>query len=147
MAINLAEKFAEREVSELLALAADVGIGPEDFSEEVERLKREEAALVNQAGLRRQLEYIFGTYGPAVEMVRRAKKAIMDNMKDYAPPGKLVQCAACGDTEFRSRAHRVGEGWSCAECWAVNDAARARAEELLIRRAWELAAKNNKRTT
>jgi hypothetical protein len=124
---KLAEHVAERDIKELLALAEEVGVGPEDFAEMVEGLKREEAVLINGAGLRRQLEYVFSTHGPAVEMVKRAKKGILDNMKDYAPPGKLVQCSSCGETEFRSRAKRSGEGWSCTGCWAINDAARDRA--------------------
>jgi formylmethanofuran dehydrogenase subunit E len=126
---DIAGKVAEREIKELVAIAAEVGIGQEDFAEMVADLKKEEAQAINNSGLQRQLEYIFSTYGPAVEFVKRAKRRVLENMKDYAPPGKLIQCAACGETEFRSRAHRAGEGWSCADCWAINDLARAKAEE------------------
>jgi formylmethanofuran dehydrogenase subunit E len=126
---NIGKKLAEYEIKRILALAAELGITPEDFADEVLRLKKEEAQSKNNAGLQAQLEYIFSTYGDSVDFVKKAKKRVTDTMKDYAPPGKLVQCASCGETEFRSRAHRAGEGYACEECWRVNDMARKKAEE------------------
>jgi hypothetical protein len=112
----IGERLARREIEELLALAGEVGLGPEDFAGTVESLKKEEAAALNAAGLRRQLEYIFATYGPSAEMAQRAKRRVLEDMMDYAPPGKLVQCSKCKKTEFRSRAKRDGEGWACKGC-------------------------------
>lgn len=125
--VDIGGKLAENEVTRLLAIAKEIGIKEEDFAEMVERLKKEEASAINRAGLKRQFEYIFQTYGPAVEFVKKARKRILDQMKDYAPPGKLVECGLCGETEFRSRAKRHGERWACEECAKLHEEATEKA--------------------
>jgi transcriptional regulator of acetoin/glycerol metabolism len=55
-------------LKELLRLACDRGVRPEDLDELVHELKSEEAAEINNAGLEAQLAYILEACGGRVEV-------------------------------------------------------------------------------
>lgn len=103
-------------VEKLLVIAKSLGIKGYELEEKVKEYKDNEAKLINQQGLKAQMEYIFETWGPTPEGQDKAAEEIRTVLMDYSKAGMLVRCTQCKRDEFRSEATKHGEGWLCPRC-------------------------------
>lgn len=111
------QKVAIKDVlDKLQAIAKALGLKGYELEEKVNEFKMNEAKLINQQGLRAQMEYVFETFGPSPEGVEKAAEEIRNVLLDYAKAGQVVRCTQCRRDEFQSEATKHGEGWLCPRC-------------------------------
>jgi len=103
-------------VDRLLAIAKTLGLRGYELEELVKQYKENEAKLINQQGLKSQMEYVFETWGSSAEGQDKAAEEIRNVLMDNAKAGMLVRCTTCRRDEFRSEATKHGEGWLCPRC-------------------------------
>jgi hypothetical protein len=103
-------------VERLLQIAKELGLRGYELEELVKQFKENEARLINQQGLKAQMEYVFETFGPTPEGQDKASEDIRNVLMDHAKAGMLVRCTQCRRDEFRSEATKHGEGWLCPRC-------------------------------
>lgn len=103
-------------VEKLLAIAKSLGLKGYELEEKVNEFKQNEAKMINQQGLKAQIDYIFETFGPTPEGQEKAAEEVRNVLMDYAKAGMLVRCTQCKRDEFRTEATKHGEGWLCPRC-------------------------------
>jgi len=117
---KLSDDLLEFHVARLSRLATEHGVGDDALKGQVEAAKAEEAADLNKSGLASQVRYLMESRaraaGRGAEGIEEARRMVMDDMKDYVAPGKLVECSECGTDEFRSIAVLHGQRFLCEDC-------------------------------
>lgn len=103
-------------ITRLLSIASGLGLKGYELEEKVNEFKRNEAKMINQQGLKAQIDYVFETFGPTPEGIEKASEEIRNVLLDYAKAGQIVRCTTCKRDEFRSEATKHGEGWLCPRC-------------------------------
>ena len=103
-------------IERLLVIAKSLGLKGYELEEKVNEFKQNEAKMINQQGLKAQIDYVFETFGPTPEGQEKAAEEVRNVLMDYAKAGMLVRCTTCKRDEFRTEATKHGEGWLCPRC-------------------------------
>jgi hypothetical protein len=101
-------------IARLMSIAAGLGLKGYELGDKVNEFKQNEAKMINQQGLKAQIDYIFESFGP--EGIEKASEEIRNVLLDYAKAGQIIRCTTCKRDEFRSEATKHGEGWLCPRC-------------------------------
>ena len=101
-------------ITRLMSIAAGLGLKGYELGDKVNEFKQNEAKMINQQGLKAQIDYIFESFGP--EGIEKASEEIRNVLLDYAKAGQIIRCTTCKRDEFRSEATKHGEGWLCPRC-------------------------------
>jgi hypothetical protein len=103
-------------LEKLLRISKELGLKGYELEEKVTEFKLGEAKLINQQGLRAQMEYVFETFGSTPEGIDKAAEEVRNVLLDYAKAGQVIRCTQCRRDEFRTEATKHGEGWLCPRC-------------------------------
>jgi len=103
-------------IERLMVIAKSLGLKGYELEEKVNEFKQNEAKMINQQGLKAQIDYVFETFGPTPEGQEKAAEEVRNVLMDYAKAGMLIRCTTCKRDEFRTEATKHGEGWLCPRC-------------------------------
>ena len=81
-------------ITRLMSIAAGLGLKGYELGDKVNEFKQNEAKMINQQGLKAQIDYIFESFGP--EGIEKAAEEIRNVLLDYAKAGQIkIGRASC----------------------------------------------------